>query len=437
MFVPAPVCLATGKHRLPRILRRLMLAIAVLLCPRQPARATDGIEPIGLSTQSMARGGTDVAVGDSALSQIENPATLTLSPSGKWRLDAAGELLMPQLHWTGPRDSADSAVRHIPLGHAGLVFPGGGPWRFGLALYSKSQLGAEYTMHPAMFPYSDRRMEASLRDFGLAADAAYRLTDKLSLGIGVRGELLTGEFTSVNGPVTLDFSRGYAFGGGFQFGVHYRFLPTLSAGLGYRSPTWFQDLTGEHETSSLAGDWQTSLFPLPPVYVGRASVETIRLPQKLSAGLCWDAADRLRLAAEGRWINYSNSVLDIADFRVAGPLNLHVPSPLGYHDQWVLAAGAEFKLTKHWLLGCGYHYASNPVSRLALLPVVSLVTEHHLTAGLRYQRENWWVGAGYVLGFPASFASHGRTRVPLGVDYAHSQVDQTQHSITCGFGLVW
>src|SRR5687767_8293589 len=43
--------------------------------------ATDGVELLGVSTQAQTRGGADVAVGDTALSQVENPATLSLTPA--------------------------------------------------------------------------------------------------------------------------------------------------------------------------------------------------------------------------------------------------------------------------------------------------------------------------------------------------------------------
>ena len=56
------------------------------------ALATDGLEPIGVSTQSRMRGGADVAVGDSPLSQIDNPATLSLSPHDMYALDTASQL---------------------------------------------------------------------------------------------------------------------------------------------------------------------------------------------------------------------------------------------------------------------------------------------------------------------------------------------------------
>lgn len=437
MRVPDVITTESRKRRVARRVPTRFTAALLILCGSPTVRASDGVEPIGLSMQSIARGGTDVAVGDSALSQVENPSTLMLSPQGQWCVEANGELLMPRLRWMGPRDAAYSSDRHIPLGGAGLVFPWGSKWRTGLAVYSKSHIASTYTMRTLAFPFINRRIETDLRDFALAADAAYQVTDKLSLGAGLRGEMLTGRFSSVSGPATLDFGRGYAYGAGLQLGALYQILPKLQAGVGYRSPTWFQELMGNNSRSSLAGNWEGSLGTSRSIYLGKASVQDIRLPQKISAGLCWDATDRLRLAGEARWIDYSDTVLHEADFRVAGFRNLRVRSPLGYQDQYVLATGAEYRLGRHWKLSGGYHYASNPISHTEVVPAVAMIPQHHLTAGIRYEREHWWIGAGYVVGLPTAYRSGWCTRVPFGTDYLRVRIEQMEQSVMCGFGLRW
>jgi len=397
---------------------------------------TDGVEPLGISLPAQARGGADVAVGDSALSQIDNPATLTLSRNAG-RLDFAGQLLMPRAHWSGPIDSADSTIRHIPLGHVGLVIPKNERLALGLAVHSKSQLAARYEMRHLLLPQSKRRVGADMRDLAVSVNLGCRSTEKLSIGAGLRGELATTRFNTVSGPAVLDFSRGYALGAGFQLGLYYQALPTLGLGVGYRSPTWFQELTGGGNQTALAGGARASLFGLRPVKLGRGTVEDIRLPQRISAGAAWDAADWLKLVGEVRWINYSNSVFHSSHFAFDGRMGLSIESPLGYRDQWVFIAGAEFKLNDHWKLGVGYHYGTNPVSRSAIQPVTSIITQHHVTTGLRYERDNWWLGAVYILGFRNSLGADVRTHIPLGTDYALSAIDQMQHSVTLGFGFSW
>lgn len=226
-----------------------------------------------------------------------------------------------------------------------------------------------------------------------------------------------------------DFDRGYACGGGFQLGLHYRARPDLSFGLAYRSPTWFGDVSG--------GSARASLFGVLPIDLGDGNIDELRLAQKVSAGVAWDATDWLKLHGEVRWTNCSKTPFHSATIATNELIDLRYPFPLGYEDQWVFITGAEFKLSKHWTLGTGYHYGTEPVPQAHMLPMASTIGQHHLTVGLRYEQENWWVGGGYILGLPTTLSGSGRSDVPLGIDYGLGKVEQTQHCIVVGFGFKW
>jgi long-subunit fatty acid transport protein len=174
-----------------------------------------------------------------------------------------------------------------------------------------------------------------------------------------------------------------------------------------------------------------------PLGLGAGQIEDLRLAQKVTAGAAWDVTDWLRLAGEVRWINCRNSSFNSLTVATERPPSLRVPLPLGYKDQWVVAVGADIRLDDHWTLGLGYNYGTDPVDRSSLLPMGSTITQHHVTAGLRYERDNWWVGAGYILGWRASLSGGGHSRIPLGIDYGLSRIEQIQHSLIFGFGFVW
>lgn len=412
------------------------LATLALLCWPVAAVALDGTEPIGFSMPAMARGGADVAVGDTALSQIENPATLTLNPDHLFRFDTTGQLFMPDTEWNGLLDSSQSSVRHIPLGHAGLAFPVNERISLGLAFYSKAQFRSHYKMRHLLNPWTARRVGADMYDMALALNLGYKVNEKLSVGIGGRAELVTAKFNSINGPTAVDFDRGYTIGGGFQLGALYQVTPTLTAGLGYRSRTWLHDIAGrDRRTLYRSISWLRN-YGIPTVRLLNADIEDMMMPQRVAAGLAWDATDRLKLLGETRWINYSDSVLHKAQFLV-GRNGRTIRSPIGYHDQWVLIAGAEYKLDPHWTLAGGYHYATNPVHRNEMNPLTIQIAQHQFTTGLRYQKDNWWAGIGYILGLPETLSRTGHTSIPLGLDYMAIEVRQIQHSITCGFGFSW
>ena len=397
------------------------------------AQATDGLEPIGLSVQSLLRGGSDVAIGDSALSQIDNPASLRLN---RGAVDVAGEFLMPVTRWRGVYDTSGSSVHCLPLGHIGLALPGNDRFNFGVAAWSKSQIATSFHLRPAATLGDPQRVNSDMRDFGFAFDGAVSVTDNLALGAGLRCELITGEFLSLAGPEQVYFGRGYGLGAGFQLGLHYRIVPGLTFGLGYRSPTWFQDLFGEHSSPAFSNDWQVITPGYPGVDFGRATINDFVLPQKISAGLAWQATNRLRLSAEGRWLNYENSSMYRADYNLASS-RVNLNSTVGYRDQFAIMAGAEYKLTDHWTIGGGYHHASNPISRRAFLPIADMIVVHHLTAGLTYRQGHWWFGGGYILGLPNTLAAAPLTQILLGADSIRGELRQAQHSVFVGCGYRW
>lgn len=406
----------------------VLVGAAVLIAPRT-AGATDAIEPIGISMQSRMRGGADVAVGDSALSQIDNPATLSLSPRGMYTLDQASKLAILDLPWRGPLGTAHSERKLIHLHNLGLAIPVDERLTFGLALHSKAGLGTRFHQRHLMIPFMKRRVHSDMKVMAFNLSAAYQLTDKLSLGVGGRLEVATSKFGKVLGPADINFGRGYAYGGGFVAGLHYQARDDLAFGLAYRSPTWFGDLSG--------GDAKASLLGLVPVPLGGARISDLKLPQKITAGAAWDVTDWFKLVGEVRWMNYADGTFNSMTIATDGLVDLRYPMPLGYQDIWAFIMGTEFKLDEHWTLGAGYHYLTTPVDRAYLSPLCSIPVQHHLTVGLRYETERWWVGGGYVLAFRESLEGPGYSRIPLGFDYGVSEVAQTQHMISMGFGFRW
>ncbi|MBI4582316.1 MAG: TonB-dependent receptor [Planctomycetes bacterium] len=406
----------------------LLVAAALLLSP-DLVQATDGLEPIGVSMQSRMRGGADVAVGDSALSQVDNPATLSLSPRGVLSLDEASKFAIVDLRWRGPIDTAESDQKFIHLHNLGLAMPVNDRLTFGLALHSKAGLGTDFNIRNLLIPFIERHVHSDMKNIGVYADAAYKITDKLSLGAGARMEVATSRFGLVLGPAAVDFERGYAYGGGFQLGLHYQATEDLALGLGYRSPTWFNDLSG--------GSMKASLLGVLPVPLGQGSIPDLTLPQRVTAGAAWDITEWFKLIGEVRWIKYSDTTFDSTTVNSNGWIDLRYPFPMGYRDIWAFILGAEFKLNEHWTLGAGYHYLTTPVSRANLVPCVSIPIQHNATIGLRYETKRWWVGGGYVIGFPETLKGTGYSRIPLGIDYGFSEIRQAQHMISMGFGFRW
>lgn len=422
-----------AQHIVGRIsrLRRLWLAgvLSVAWIWPVPAFATDGVEPIGVSMQARARGGADVAVGDSALSQIDNPASLCLSPRDLCRFDLAGKLGILDVKWRGPLDSDDSQIKLIPLVNAGFTVPLNDRFTLGVAVNSKAGLGTRFTFRHLFIPFWNRREASDMKIISMPISLGYKLTDKLSVGVGGRFETATSEFSTVLGPVDVEFGRGYAYGGGFNAGLHYQATETLAFGLAYRSPTWFGDLAG--------GKGKASLLGVLPVSLGDVALEDLKAAQRIAAGTAWDATRWMKIVGEVRWLNYNKSTFHDTTIQIHSPIDFGYPFPLGYCDQWAFILGSEFKLGERWKLGAGYHFATPNNNPHNLTPIGSITSTHHATVGLRYEAKKWWVGGGYVISFPRSIEGPGSSHILLGTDYGDGKLAQTQHLISMGFGFSW
>ncbi len=253
------------------------------------AFGTDGLEPIGSSTQALLRGGADVAVGDTALSQINNPASLALHT--RLRFDFSDQVLCCKLRWSTPIGSSHSHAI-CPLANAAVAVPISERLTFGLALQSKSGMGTHYHIRHLLIPFYERHIASDIKNASLSLNFGYELSETLSVGAGVRAEAVTAKFNSVLGPAGVDFGRGVSYGAGFDLGVHYRATKTLAFGVAYRSPTWMGDLSG--------GRMKASLIGVLPLGLGDGAIDEFRLPQRISAGAAWDATERLKLVAELR-----------------------------------------------------------------------------------------------------------------------------------------
>ncbi|MCP4589776.1 MAG: hypothetical protein GY842_03445 [bacterium] len=178
----------------------------------------------------------DVAVGDSALSQISNPASLALSRER--RFDLSGQLLMPGLAWTSPVGHSHSRTIH-PMTNMAVTFPVSERFSLGFALHCKSGLGSRYKTRHLLIPFMERHVASDMKNCSLSVSTACKVTEKLSVGAGLRAEVATAKFNSVLGPADVRFGRGYAYGGGFNLGLHYQTTDALAFGAAYRSPRPF------------------------------------------------------------------------------------------------------------------------------------------------------------------------------------------------------
>jgi long-chain fatty acid transport protein len=304
---------------------------------------------------------------------------------------------------------------------------------WGFAMYTTTSLATKFDNRHLQIPELVLTDRSDLEDLALDANLSYKITDQLSFGAGPRMEIASTRFTDVFGPAVFNFERGYGVGFGFQAGLFYKACDTLRFGVGYRSPTWFESLDGGNSEIQLIGLINTS------ANLGATRIDNLRLPQRVAVGGSWDATDQLRLAGEVRYINYSDSSLNSTIIHQGGLAPLvptDLPFPLKYKDQYVFIVGGDYKVDEHWTVRAGYNYGTPAVEHSGLLPTASVIIKHHLTAGVEYKKDNWFVNVGYILGLTSTLASSdGNGFLGSPNDYSASHLSQTEHVIFVGLGF--
>jgi long-subunit fatty acid transport protein len=399
------------------------------------ARGSNGVEDFGVSAPAQARGGADVAIGDTALSQVDNPASMSFLPDCR-TYDFMSKIILPRVEWAGPTGTSQSTIAVIPAVNAAAAFQIDDDLSWGFALHTKGGQADSFRHHSLFVPSAIvLRDRADFEDVDIPLNFSYRVTDKLCIGLGARVEVASLRFTVDFGPVDANFERGYAVGGGFQGGAIYKATDCLTLGIAYRSPTWFGSLDG--------GDADVRVF-IPrdgsiAASLGSASIHNFLLPQRISAGAAYDLTPDIKLVTEARWINYEHSSLRQFNVNTNGlafpPVPRVVPFPIAYRDEGVFIVGAEFKLTECLKWAVGYNYNTDPLKENSLLPIADVTNKHNITTGVTLSRCNWWITAGYAIGLTSTLQANGTTTFPSPNDYPTSKMSETQHNLFMGFGF--
>jgi long-chain fatty acid transport protein len=320
-----------------------------------------------------------VAGVDEASTIIHNPASATGIEGSQ--LFLSGGVFIPDVKFDV--ESAAPILGSDNGGDAGLVAPGAGfayvhdtgsdKWSAGIYLAGLSGAGLEYNDH-WVGRYQSTDVELIL--MVLAPTIAYRVTDKLSLGVGGQfyysdlemklrvPDAATGQPDS---RVELD---GDDTGGGFTLGATYDFSNRTSLGISYQSKLEIEYGGGIDISSSVASagtvESNTELTMAPKVRVGLHHDLSDRFGVNFTVG--WDG-----------WSELDQILISVSGAGGAAGLDK------GWDDTYHYAWGFSYLLDSKWEITSGVSYDTNPVSahdRTADLPIDRQV---RLNAGARKQ----------------------------------------------------
>jgi len=388
------------------------LGITTMLLFSGTAFATNGYQLIGVGSYQKSLAGAVTALPGSNMTAVTNPAGMLrighradfsmeafmpdrstdFKAFGGKVADSESELYgIPAIGWNGPVGSRDD-----------MVFGGG--------MYGTSGMGVDYgstLMQPAapgVSPAVYWDGYSSIAFWQMAPAFAWQAAEKLSLGASINIDFQQVSFkqrmmadSTGDGQgdmIVNNFDLGNsasAFGFGLSLGLIYDFNEMFTIGASYKSKQFFTDL----EYQLAYGDIDMSAFGGGPLPAGTYKLD-LDFPQQASLGIAVHATKAFTVAADVKWINWSDTMEDLA---VDGPGGIKVPMDPGWDDQVVFAIGLAYKVNDSFNLRAGFNYAESPIDEQSAANnlILPAVVETHYTVGADYRlNEHWDIGCHYM-----------------------------------------
>ncbi|HNP74920.1 MAG TPA: outer membrane protein transport protein [bacterium] len=250
---------------------------------------------------------------------------------------------------TGRSNASAQNVYHlIPL--AGVIEPVNDHWVWGVGITTPYGFGAKFDSDWLSGIYES---ETLLGLVNLTPAVAFKLTDNLSLGVGLNigyGQFKYRAPFDIQGwetPIKSD-SEGDGWGLGAIAGLNYRPTPKLEIGISYLSEMKVR-LSGETKIND-----PTSLFELTDRFDS-----AFTFPDRLSGTIAYHGR-RTLVAFSANWYGYSQQVNSLTlDFE---KLPLTKTTILDWRDNYSLHLGARLNINHCWStsFGLGYQTAAIP-----------------------------------------------------------------------------
>lgn len=398
----------------------LVLPAVLLLRPLPAAAQLNGVSEVGHSYQSDARGGCEVAIGDTALAHVRQPASVMLYPHGKF--DSKITNIFPRNHWSNLNSGAFSSINDALSYNLGVIHPLGEKYALGLA-WETGGWSTRFKNRYAGFPGA-QETSFDLKKYSVYANLGRRIGQKWFIGGGPHIEVVSFSTENVFAGGLLKWPRSYAVGAGYQLGALYKVSKKIQLGASYASSAYMGSMTNKNASFSIPGVGQIR---------GPLTMQPFRMPGRVSFGISINPTEKLKIATEAGYLNYRNSIWGNA--HVSGLFNTRFDP--GYKDIWVLNNGMDYDFNRNWSGSIGYVWNSSPISRHQMIPPYAVNAQNMFTWGLRYKRGRWWTGFAHIIGLPQVTRSTPVTHVALGVDYQHSALRQMLQSFNCGVGFTF
>jgi long-chain fatty acid transport protein len=218
-------------------------------------------------------------------------------------------------------------------------------------------------------------------------NVAYRMSDSLSVAIGIDYMKLQATMEKMLAPTMLFRLTGDGSGVGANVGIKYKANEQLNLGLSYRTAI------------TVKVDGNANVVGLPFTITNPAQTE-ITLPALLQAGVSFKASDKLTINTDLEytwWSTYdrlvvqSNTLLALT----GGATNTSIDEK-DWKNTWTIRIGGQYRLSDQWKLRAGYVYDQSPVPTDRFDTRVPDSDRQGLTVGTGYASGNITIDTAYM-----------------------------------------
>lgn len=238
------------------------------------------------------------------------------------------------------------------------------------------------TKYDSEWAGSDHGITSKLMSTTVTPMAAYKLTDKLSVGAGLQMQYIKARLTGTSNYGALDTAlEGDAFDIGYQFGAMYEFSDKTRVGVNYRSEI----------NHKLKGDIESSRAAMMGGFAGDLLNQDIsaRLdtPEMISVGAYHQLNDKWALMAEYQHVSWSSfENLDIMGKDINKPgLGLISRTKENWQDTNFFALGASYQIDDQWKLRLGIAKDQAAAKKAQRTPRIPDSDRTWYSAGLSYE----------------------------------------------------
>ena len=418
-------------------MQKILVALAACLAA-SPAWATNGMRMPGFGPvqNSMAGVGVGATLGGSTI--LSNPAGLVDLPK---QVEIGATLFKPYVSYRAaespgmggaviaqPGVQLDSQRGLSPIPSFGLVWPIDEQVTAGLGAFGVSGMGVDYGQN--LYGGSTYTSYLQAR---LAPAIAYRVNDRLSLGVTVNAMVAQVSWNAASGLGQQAHQTDTSLGIGATLGAKLTVTDWLALGAAYETRSYFQDFVFDipaHQAIDPA--------TFQPVSVP-AGTDRLAFDQPMSAtfGFALTPVEPWLLAADVQWIDWSATNGNQRP-RFSQNQSAAMPWNLGWKNQWVFKLGTQVAATTQLKLRAGYNYGRMPLvgSRAFENLAFPAISEHHFSLGAGYDFGRLTVNVGGTYS-PKATLSGSNSDYPSNGGQAIQSYTTSMSQLSIDAGVVW